>query len=584
LLHLGETFQLHLYLPDGYEGGDVYIFPRYLETAEPGDAFQAGGDLSWVEGQDRVRLQPDWRQQEGFRQAAVVFTGVATGNYLARWTAGGETFYRYFAIIDNDYVVVRFHTHLQFDVTPTLHATGIPLSYRLPVEKWMPSDPYYYTIGHEFAASDPVYQRYLRYHRLYGDLVIPDMPDTEEMADDARVSFYKALLDKARQMLPDTNDIRSARVEKKFVGDPGYPRAWRTLGVDDHCGMWIAFGEAWLGMPEFPYYESANHSLRVKQDDGPGPLGHQWDFAGSFHFLGPADWHYFAARGDGARADRCIAHAMEEFRLAAEFSGHPIFVMPLYDGAPWRTAGAEWADEYHQDHQQGLVQRYVEHYQRLFAFELTKRYKLAFARSLDVADYYRRHFSTTPRTIFVNSTDHTDYDKLWAVGRCPDGVLPADLPASEIHAHKRAVRDKLPRARETVLIEDQRRQLRFERECPSPIWYFDYADDQYWTGAPRKETWVETPDVAVDVKDWTHEGNAATTVVTVQSDRPFSNYAICLWDIPSSYAPDGGRVQTNAKEAIMVRNVAGELHLVLLFDLKTKTELRISIADVSQDD
>ena len=80
LLHLGETFQLHLYLPDGYEGGDVYIFPRYLETAEPGDAFQAGGDLSWVEGQDRVRLQPDWRQQEGLRQAAVVFTGVATGN------------------------------------------------------------------------------------------------------------------------------------------------------------------------------------------------------------------------------------------------------------------------------------------------------------------------------------------------------------------------------------------------------------------------------------------------------------------------------------------------------------------------
>ena len=32
------------------------------------------------------------------------------------------------------------------------------------------------------------------------------------------------------------------------------------------------------------------------------------------------------------------------------------------------------------------------------AFEAPKQHKVAYALSVDIADYYRRHFETTPRT------------------------------------------------------------------------------------------------------------------------------------------------------------------------------------------
>jgi len=47
---------------------------------------------------------------------------------------------------------------------------------------------------------------------------------------------------------------------------------------------------------------------------------------------------------------------------------------------------------------------FIEKYQWLVAFEFPKRHPVAFARSIDIADYYRRHFRVTPRTVFVSRT------------------------------------------------------------------------------------------------------------------------------------------------------------------------------------
>ena len=49
LLRLGETVEFRLFLPDGIPPQDLTIFPLYLEQASPGNAFQPGGNLGWLD-------------------------------------------------------------------------------------------------------------------------------------------------------------------------------------------------------------------------------------------------------------------------------------------------------------------------------------------------------------------------------------------------------------------------------------------------------------------------------------------------------------------------------------------------------
>lgn len=76
---------------------------------------------------------------------------------------------------------------------------------------------------------------------------------------------YGEGLRKARALLPDPLDHRSIRVDMKHNEDPGYPRAFAELGVNDHCGLWEANCAPWLGMPEFPYYASPEDCRKVNQ-------------------------------------------------------------------------------------------------------------------------------------------------------------------------------------------------------------------------------------------------------------------------------------------------------------------------------
>ena len=110
-----------------------------------------------------------------------------------------------------------------------MHATGIPLDYRLPIE--------------HFDADDPLFQRLCAHHRYFGDLVAPVVPDTppthseSQMSTADRVRFYGQMLERVRALVPDENDARSVRIEMYHHHDPGYIEVLAHLGVNNHFGL-----------------------------------------------------------------------------------------------------------------------------------------------------------------------------------------------------------------------------------------------------------------------------------------------------------------------------------------------------------
>ena len=781
-MRLGESLVLQFYVPAGMEAENVEIFPRYLEQAEPGPAFRPAGGLDWIESLPRESLS---LSLSSAGKASITYTPLHPGNYLARWRVGGEVLYRYFSVIEDDWCVLRFSTFISLESEPTLHATGIPLDYRLPSDR--------------FRADDPLFQQFLGYHRGHGEAIIPALPDTPQLTVDQRVECYEAELRRVRQLVPDPDGARSARVEMHHSLDPGYTETFMRLGVNDHCGLNEANARPWLGMPEFPYFASPLDCRKTCQTDSGSVIAHQWDFCGGWHFVGPVSWHFKAAEGNWPSAEKCIRQGVAELANLAVLSGHPAFAVPLYDGitgpgypnpafrysvaeprafrgdvdevlvvaraltaaeisqlmqqgaAACRDASLAWSfDEGegnnvrdassqhgdgqfagaptwipgHRDHavrlqagddsvagtrpvplcgdftlalwvrpaavqpvyanllsshnddaghrQRGIsleqdgnrtncfyliagdgsqwvgpsattqlqagawqhfavvrrggklihyrngevsaecdipdkplapatdpwrvgdwargsgtnsaaMQTFIESYQRLVAFEIPKQHHVAFARSIDIADYYRRHFRVTPRTVFVSRTDHVDYDRWWLCNWCNDGILvpreriPWDTRISSVHRLRDTVHPfKDPLAYEYVLVEDQRRQMRFERESPNPIWWFDYTEQPRGPEGSAID-WVKTPDVDILRSNWTCDGGVWTMRLTMQTRATFPDYAICLWGLPVGFSGDRTRVQTNAQDFILVRNLQDEFHLVLIFDLQPDLELTVSV-------
>ena len=253
--------------------------------------------------------------------------------------------------------------------------------------------------------------------------------------------------------------------------------------------------------------------------DGP-VVAHQWDFCGGFHFTGPVSWHYKVAEGDWGRAEQCLRHGMEEFEHLAAMSGHPAFVHPLYDGVlpagypddGVLDAGFSNPDFAYSldDHDPNSMHEFVQRYLQFMAFEIPKLHKVVFARSIDIADYYTRHFERTPRTVFVSKTDHIDYDKWWL---CTWGnesrlvtreELPWDTQVSRLHAERHASKRmfKDPLSYEYIQVEDAKRSMRFEYACPNPVWWFDYTEEER---GPQGSTITATitPDVQITRSEWT---------------------------------------------------------------------------------
>ncbi|MHB1457637.1 MAG: LamG domain-containing protein [Armatimonadota bacterium] len=314
LLKLGESIEFTLSAPDGAAASkSLYIYPRYLEAAKPGKSFTPRGDLKWVEKMPKETLPVAMKDGH----AKVKYQPKVTGSFLAKWTAGGETFYRYFSVIDNDYMVFSFSPFCPLEPNPTLHATGIPLDYRIPAEKFKP--------------GDPLFDRFLGYNREFGDNVMPMLPDTPTMGAKERLELYGGMISQVRAVMPDANDTRSAWLETNHKLDPGYIETLSALGINDHCGLWCANATPWLGMPEFPYFSSPIDARKMNQTKTGSVVSHQWDFCGGWHFMGPVSWHYKVSEGDWSLAEKTMLLGADEFANLAKMSGHPAFVNPLYE-------------------------------------------------------------------------------------------------------------------------------------------------------------------------------------------------------------------------------------------------------------
>jgi hypothetical protein len=226
---------------------------------------------------------------------------------------------------------------------------------------------------------------------------------------------------------------------------------------------------------------------------------------------------------------------------------------------------------------------FAERYQRLIAFEFPKQHQVAFARSVDIADYYRRHFRATPRTVFVSRTDHVLYDLWWLCHWCNDYQLvpreriPWLTRMSVLMEQRRSgvTRYKDPLSCEYVLVEDQQRSIRFERDCPNPVWWFDYTRQETGPGGSASEP-TEIPDVTVRLHPWVRGGGRLTTHLRCQTAAEFPDYAICLWGLPEDADPTAP-IETSARQAIVVRNLQGDWHLVLRFDLVPDAHLELSL-------
>ncbi len=286
--------------------------------------------------------------------------------------------------------------------------------------------------------------------------------------------------------------------------------------------------------------------------------------------------------GEWDSTEKCIRQGVAEAQRMADLSGHPAFFFPLFDGVFERgEPGFEW----------------IERLQECLAFRLTKEYPLSFARSLDVADYYHRHFPVTPTTIFVSETDHLEYDRHWLVGwnnhrvnvtedflawktsiadlrvASPSGPV-AHLTSQFVESPSDVFKD--PLSTENILVENQHRQVRFERMCPLPVWYFDYTEQAAGpNGSEIKH--VTTPDVRIKPPAWRKDEAGLSTDLQVTADAAFPNYAIVVWGVPREFDPSTWGIETTAKSHLLARNSKDENHLVLWFNLQQSQTIQVRL-------
>lgn len=565
LLKLGESIEFRFTLATSVNAGNLYIYPNFLEKARPGNKFALNGNLDWLNDLDSQEIKLAFTDGK----ASVVYKPKSPGSYMARWTAGDETMYRYFSVIEDDWVVVRFNTWCGDKLDPTLQATGIPLDYYLGVDG--------------FDDKSQSFLNLLRLNHLYGYTVMPQLPDTPDMEREGRLRLYREKMEKARGFLLDESNSRSIRLEVNHEIDPGYTEALERLGINDHCGMFEANGGPWLGMPEFPYYSSPIDCRKINQGEGGSVIGHQWDFCGGWHFLGPAFWHYSTSEGNWSKAKKCLTQGIDELSNAAAMSKHPVFAYYLYDGFMEDYAYPKVRFAGSHDKKKGM--EFMEKYQRFLAFEAPKAHKLVYARSIDMADYFIRHNKVTPRTIYSCKTDHVQYDKWWLCNwSCglfvPREKIPWQTQTSAILAERNLKKDnkfpffKDPLSYEYLLVEDQKRSIRFERESPNPIWWHDYSQ-QTRTSEGSRITYTNTPDVEI-VRTQSYDGNIGLSIkLKMITNVEFKDYAIVLWGLPVEYNSIPDLERAKVSEAVLTRNIDGEVHMVIIFDLKPDLELEI---------
>jgi hypothetical protein len=354
-------------------------------------------------------------------------------------------------------------------------------------------------------------------------------------------------------------------------------------GTDFTIGCWVKPGQSqrpWANLVSSHNNDPAGgcRGVSLEQDGYQtnrfyliGGGGTEWIGTAIATQLRPDVWQHFMVVRQGGRLTHYLDGA-----VSAEGSIPPTPFRPATD--PFRLG--DWARGSGTASSEMLA--FVERYQQFIAFRLPKEYRVVYSRSVDIADYYRRHFPVTPRTVFVSRTDHVMYDRWWLCNWCAENLLvprerlPWDTRVSTIHRRRRSEPYwKDPLSYEYLLVEDQQHSIRFERECPNPIWWFDYTHQER-TAAGSAISDTETPDVDVQRSAWVRRGSRMTLRLTMQTQATFPDYAVALWGLPDDFDPLQP-IRTNAKQHVLACNRLGEHHLVLFFDLEPGMELWVTV-------
>ena len=285
-------------------------------------------------------------------------------------------------------------------------------------------------------------------------------------------------------------------------------------------------------------------------------------------------WQHFAV----SRRGRTLTHFLNGVVSASGDVGDTTFTS---SGEPWRIG--DWARGTADT--DPAMREFVDRYRRFAAFEATKQYPLVYTRSIDITDYYRRHFnrrrgpsSSARRTICPTTSGGS------ATGAARDCSSPK-IASPGIHPSTRsscaASRGRAPKTRcrwSTCSWKTTGGPCDSSDECPNPIWWFDYTQQEK---GPRGSAiaHTETPKVEVQRSGWVRDGDCRRMILHMHTTASMPDYAVAIWDLPQEFQGDRAKVRTNAKEFIVAWNREREYRLILFFDLKPDAELTVSLLD-----
>jgi hypothetical protein len=549
LVEVGESITFAL---AGATSDDLFeIFPRYLECCDPEQARQSLAPLRWLDALEREVLPLG---------DSIRYTPQEPGNYLARWTSGRYGVeYRYFAVIDQSYVVYRpaiwsYPTPFPATGGPEIHNGGLPLDWCIDSDR----------------TDAPYIPRLLDEQQRYGGGVVYGM--TASCDEGQRADVVNHLRSTVADFREHGLDIR--RVANLWYGDRlsnDRVHAARSAGFDVIDGYVPRAHTCGLGAPLFPFYIGST-DYRFPSQDGPADaVACVFDFVGSWHFHGPVGFHRPSAEGSWERARYYIDLAAQEAVLVARNSGTHNFLTTLVNF----ESPIGWGDSAYDvvwDDERG--QSFFAEYMHLLAFEHARRWPIVFARAADYADYFRAHHALMPRRIVSSITHDLEYDKFWTdewheQRIKPTGYVPVNQSLRAFRQSRAMPQYNMPMSLEFINYNDNRRTCRFEYACPKPVHYYDLTGSTPWPPHPP-EVDLPDPDVTMSVLS-TSDHYEITYVLAV--DSSFPDYLMAIWDIPREHHE--WRVETNAEEFMWVENTDGNCRGIVRFNLTPECTITV---------
>jgi hypothetical protein len=560
LVNCGEPVRFRVQLPPAEAAAaELRIFPRYLENSAKADARARAGRMAWLDDVPSVKLDPT--------RGDLSFTTAEPGNHMLRLRTPTATFYRYFAAVQPNYLVYRMLAYSPVQPptdAPELRNGGFPIDWtlntgRLPVML----DP---ARGHLALLKEAQHG--------FGDIVMPFFDTATRAKRRGAASVAPYVDDVLERMRGAGLEVRRAVLD--WSVSAGSVELYRRRGFDVVDGVIPELADH-RGASWFPYWMSEGDFL----SPAPGPtaqMGMIMDFCPGFHFHGPPDFHMIASECNwGVAAAHADLAAREHVLVARNSRGGPVFV-PTLLVFEYAKQGTWPARDWTRGRQLDFIRNFLDD----TAFEHARKYPIVFARATDIADYLRAHPAPQPRRILSSITHDWKYDRIWS----PEdynygydvhvGVRPFGESLANIRKNRKYIWAK-PAARELIYYEDAQSQCRFEYACPKPMLWYDYGDHRS-RGPFEGRAEVDVPDPHVELNATMGAGRFQVRY-RLSGGRSFRGYRLALWDIPREFAR--GKVETNAREFILVENSDGDYRGILVFDLEPETEIRLTLTELN---